>query len=205
MRPSSKQIALLALGVAALAAVFLAIGPRSQAPPQIAGFVYPEPRAISPFRLTQHDGSPFDLETLRGKWSFVFFGYTYCPDVCPTTLAELSRAQQLLETAGDDADNRYFFVSVDPKRDTPARLAQYTGHFNKKIVGVSGDAPALKQFTHPIGVAYAFPDGTSGERYGVDHSSVVALFGPDARLHAVFTAPHRAETLVDGFRKILQR
>lgn len=204
MTPAAK-IVLPALIVAALAAGLLAMWPPSGHTPQIPGFVYPEPRAIPPFKLTQHDGAPFEAATLKGNWSFVFFGYTYCPDVCPTTLAELNRTQQLLEDKGLDASNRYFFVSVDPKRDTPERLAEYVVHFNKKFVGVTGEAQALQQFTHPIGVAYGFPEGTDGERYGVDHSSVVALFGPDARLHAIFTAPHRADAMADGFRRILQR
>lgn len=197
----------MALAIVAIAAG-LAVGIRSfrpEAPKEIAGFIYPEPQAVAPFKLTQHDGSPFDAQALQGHWSFVYFGYTYCPDVCPTTLADLSRVQQALEAAGLDADNRYFFVSVDPKRDTPKRLGEYVVHFNKKFVGVTGDADALKRFTQPIGIAYAFPEGTSGDDYAVDHSSVVVLFGPDARLHAVFSSPHRPDAMVEGFRKIARK
>jgi protein SCO1 len=177
--------------------------PRINQPPSIAGFVYPEPKAISPFRLTNQDGGSFDLDALKGKWSFVYFGYTYCPDACPTTLAELSRAHKLLADAGLDRDTQYVFVSVDSLRDTPRRLAQYVAFFDRKFLGATGTDAALTQFTREVGVAYSFPEGKKGTSYTVDHSSLIALFDPDARLHAVFTPPQRADDIAEGFRKIL--
>ncbi len=207
----SHKIALLAAAaVAVCAGIVFGILSRSDDRPGIAGFVYPEPKTISPFKLAEHDGSSFDLEALRGKWSFVYFGYTYCPDVCPTTLAELGRVQKSLEEAGLDAGNQYFFVSVDAQRDTPQRLAQYVAFFNKKFVGATGTDEALTKFTQEAGVVYSFPQGRKGKNYAVDHSSTVALstvalFDPNARLAAVFTSPHKAEEIVEGFRKILRR
>ena len=199
-----QKFTLLAAAVAATAcAILFGILTRSQGPLSIAGFVYPEPKAISPFRLTDHNGKPFDLDALKGKWSFVYFGYTYCPDVCPTTLAELSRAQKLLEGTGADAGYQYVFVSVDSQRDTPSRLAQYVGFFNGKFLGATGSDEALTGLTRELGIAYSFPEGKKGKTYAVDHSSIVALFDPDARLHAVFTPPQKAEEIADGFRKIL--
>jgi len=199
-----QKIALLAAAVAVVACgVLFAILTRPVEPPGIAGFVYPEPKAISPFRLTDQNGKPFDLDALKGKWSFVYFGYTYCPDVCPTTLAELSRAQKLLEGAGADAGNQYVFVSVDSQRDTPPRLAQYAAFFNGKFLGATGSDEALTGLTRELGIAYSFPEGRKGKTYAVDHSSIVVLFDPDARLHAVFTPPQKAEEMADGFRKIL--
>src|SRR2546425_9813610 len=142
MRP--RKIALLAAAVVAVGAgMVFGILSRSGDRPEIAGFVYPEPKTISPFKLTEHNGSSFDLDALKGKWSFVYFGYTYCPDVCPTTLAELSRAQKLLEDAGLDAGTQYVFVSVDSQRDTPRRLGEYVGFFNRKFVGATGSDEAL--------------------------------------------------------------
>ena len=178
---------------------------RSDDPPSIAGFVYPEPKAISPFSLSKQDGRPFDLESLKGKWSFVYFGYTYCPDVCPTTLAELARARKLLQQGGADAATQYVFVSVDPQRDTPQRLAQYVAFFDPTFLGATGGDEALSGLTRQIGVAYAFPEGKKGDRYAVDHSSIVALFDPNARLHAVFTPPQEAQGIAEGFRKIRAR
>jgi len=205
-----QAIALFLFGVSPIAvgllvALIIGISGRSPDPPSIAGFVYPEPRAISPFRLTDHNGKPFDLDALKGKWSFVYFGYTYCPDVCPTTLAELSRTRKLLEEAGLDGGTQYVFVSVDASRDTPRRLGEYVGFFNPKFVGATGSDEALTGLTRQLGVAYSFPEGRKGKTYAVDHSSIVALFDPDARLHAVFTPPQKAEEIAEGFRKILGR
>ena len=196
-----RKIALYAVAVAAAACVIAAAILTRSDEPSIAGFVYPEPRVISPFRLAAQDGKPFDLESLKGRWTFVYFGYTYCPDVCPTTLAELARAKKLLDQAGGPA--QYVFVSVDPLRDTPKRLAQYVAFFDPGFVGATGSDEALTALTRQIGVAYSFPEGTKGATYAVDHSSIVALFDPEARLHAVFTPPQEAEGIADGFRKIL--
>ena len=202
----SRKIALFAVAVAAIAGgILFGVLSRSEETPSIAGFVYPEPRTMAPFKLTNQAGKAFDQDTLKGKWSFVYFGYTYCPDVCPTTLAELSRAQKLLEEAGLDRDIQYVFVSVDSQRDTPRRLAQYVGFFDKKFVGATGSDEALTKFTREVGVFYSFPQGKKGRSYAVEHSSIVALFDPDARLHAVFTPPQKAEEVAEGFRKILGR
>ena len=204
MRP--RKIALFAAAIVAICAgIVFGILSRPDEAPKIAGFVYPEPKTISPFTLIEHNGSSFDLDALKGGWSFVYFGYTYCPDVCPTTLVELGRVQKLLEDAGLDAGNRYFFVSVDAQRDTPQRLAEYVAFFNKKFVGVTGSDEALTKFTQEVGVLYSFPEGRKGKRYAVDHSSNLVLFDPEVRLAAVFTSPHKAEEIVDGFRKILRR
>jgi protein SCO1/2 len=196
-----QKIALSAVAVAAVCGIVFALLSRPDGPPAIAGFVYPEPRAISPFKLATQDGKPFDLESLKGKWTFVYFGYTYCPDVCPTTLAELARAKKLLDQGNLPA--HYVFVSVDPRRDTPKRLAQYVAFFDPGFVAATGSDEALAALTRQVGVAYSFPEGKKGAAYAVDHSSIVALFDPDARLHAVFTPPQEAEGIAEGFRKIL--
>jgi protein SCO1/2 len=204
-----RSMFFVAAGVALIA---LAIGiaanlwsPREGELPTIAGFVYPQPRKISPFVLTAQDGSQFTLDRLRGKWTFAYFGYTYCPDVCPTTLAELARVQSLLNASGVDNATQYLFVSVDPKRDTPQHLAQYVPSFSKKLIGVTGSRAEIDELTRQVGVAYEFPEGTDKENYPVSHSSIVALFDPDARLHAIFTAPHKAELIAEGFRKLSAR
>lgn len=195
-------LALIALGIGLVAGIR---SMNEDTPPNIAGFVYPEPREISPFTLTAHDGSTFTLDRLRGKWTFAYFGYTNCPDVCPTTLAELARVQSLLAASGVDNAPQYLFVSVDPKRDTPQHLAQYVPSFSKELIGVTGPQAEINKLTQQVGVAYEFPEGTDKENYSVSHSSIVALFDPDARLHAIFTAPHKAELIAEGFRKLSAR
>jgi protein SCO1/2 len=199
----TRIFSLLAVVAAVAGGIVFGLLARTGESPSIAGFVYPEPHAISPFRLSTQDGKPFGLDALKGRWTFVYFGYTYCPDVCPTTLAELARAHKLLKDAGLDSANQYVFVSVDPERDTPRRLAEYVGFFDKTFLGATGSDDALAPLARQVGVAYSFPEGRKGKTYAVDHSSIVALFDPDARLHAVFTPPQKAEGIADGFRKIL--
>ena len=178
---------------------------RASAPVEIAGFVYPQPKPISPFALIRQDGSSFGPDALEGKWTFMYFGYTFCPDACPTTLVELNRVAKLLAGTGPDADTQFVFVSVDPRRDTPERLAEYVPYFNRDFIGVTGSDDALRALTGELGVIYVFPEGTQGDTYPVDHSSNVLLLNPDGRLHAVFTAPQKAQEVAGDFRKIRER
>jgi len=203
----SRKIVLLAVGLVSIGAILFANfrTPPSEDVPEIAGFVYPQPKPIAAFALEDHTGSTVNLDTLKGKWSFVYFGYTSCPDVCPLTLFELSGAQAALADAGLDADNQYFFVSVDPQRDTPQRLGNYVSHFNRKLIGVSGTERMLQSFAQDVGTLYDFPDGKDGDNYVVAHSSTLALFDPGGRLHAIFTYPQKSDGIADGFRKIRQR
>ena len=203
--PKVAVFVVAALAICAGLAFGILWSSKTAEPPEIAGFVYPEPKEMSPFRLTEHNGSNFDLDSLKGKWTFVYFGYTYCPDVCPTTLVELSRVQKSLADAKLDSNNQYVFVTVDPQRDTPQRLAQYVVYFNKKFIGVTSSDESLAKFTQDIGILYGYPEGRKGKNYAVNHSSTVALFDPDARLHAIFTSPHKAAEIVEGFEKILGR
>lgn len=173
--------------------------------PEIEGFVYPDPKPLAPFELIRHDGSKFERSSLRGKWTFVYFGFTSCPDVCPTTLIELNRVQKQFSGEALDTDHQYVFVSLDPKRDTLERLAEYVGYFNDHFIGVTGSTEVLEKFTADVGVLYDYPDGRDSEDYRVDHSSVVALFDPNQRLHAIFSSPHRADDIIDGFRRLLAR
>ncbi|HEY8555621.1 MAG TPA: SCO family protein [Burkholderiales bacterium] len=201
-----QNFALLAFAlVAATAGIAAGIWSFRAEAPADAGFIYPEPRPVPAFELVRHDGTRFDSRTLAGRWSFVYFGFTYCPDVCPTALVDLSRVQQSLEREGLDRDTRYYFVSVDPKRDTPARLAEYVVHFNSRFWGVTGDLPELERFARAVGVGFSYPQGTDGDHYPVDHTSLVVLFGPDAKVHAVFPSPHRPDVMIEGFRRATAR
>lgn len=204
MRRAAKNL-LLAVGVIAfLAGVALAALWQSGGEdlPRIEGFVYPQPKTVSPFTLTTADRGAFERDDLRGKWTFVFFGYTHCPDVCPLTLTELNGVQQLLARDGPPAEVQYLFVSVDPRRDRPERLGKYVRYFNPAFIGATGPEPALRALTRELGVLFDFPQGKEGENYEVAHSASIELFDPQGRLHAVFTAPHRAATIAEDFRKI---
>jgi protein SCO1/2 len=163
---------------------------------ELHGTRFSEPRALSPFSLTDHNGKSFGIEQLTGKWSFVFFGYTHCPDVCPTTMSVLNSVANRL---GDDSPAvQYIFVSVDPERDTPAQLGQFVTWFNGDFVGVTGTEQELENLTRQLGVVYMrIPDAQQAGSYTVDHTASVLLFDPDGRFHAIFSAPLNAEELAE--------
>ncbi|MDE2088898.1 MAG: SCO family protein [Gammaproteobacteria bacterium] len=199
----------------ALAGVALAVGlwlgwkmsatPPSR-PPEISGVLFPEPRPIAPFALIDQHSAPFTLDRLKGKWSFLFFGYTHCPDVCPTTLSLLNAAYKQLAQAPQDRDNVHVvFVTVDPERDTPRQLAQYVGYFNKDFIGLTSRDPAqILTLTRQLGILSMKVANPSGGGYLVDHSAVILLVDPGARVRAMFSPPYTAQAIAAGFRKIRQ-
>lgn len=164
---------------------------------------FPVAREIQPFELIDHHSAAFDQAALQHHWSFVFFGYTYCPDVCPTTLSVLNGVAQRLQDV--DADVRFVMVTVDPERDTPERLAEYVTYFNGDFLGVTGSDEGLTQLTRQLGILYnrVEPEGDAAG-YLMDHTAGVFLFDPDGRYHAVFTPPLSADRLAGDFRKMLQ-
>ena len=154
------------------------------------------PRALAAFTLYDTHGHPFGLPQLRGRWSFVYFGYTHCTDVCPATLAILKRLHRLI--GGRSHDIQYVFVSVDPQRDTPRVLTHYLGRFNRGFVGVTGNNRELGSIARKMGVYYKPHRRQADASYAVGHSDEVFLVDPKARLRAVFATPERARTLARG-------
>lgn len=166
-------------------------------------FVYPQPRPLPGFHLTSHNEQPFTNEQLQGKWSFLFFGYTYCPDVCPMTLETFNRVFQALKESPKGVNNTQFvFVSVDPERDSLERLSNYVTYFNPEFVGITGNPEELQTLTQAIGIVYTKIQGSSEENYLVDHSSAVLLVGPEGAIHALFSAPHESAKIAEAFFKI---
>lgn len=164
---------------------------------------FPVAREVQSFELVDHNNVVFDNARLQQHWSFLFFGYTYCPDVCPTTLSVLNSISQRLQDM--DEDIRFVMVTVDPQRDTPGRLAEFVTYFNGDFLGVTGTDQGLEQLTRQLGILYERvqldPDS---ESYLVDHTAAVFLFDPDGRYHAVFTPPLSAEKIADDFRKMVK-
>jgi protein SCO1/2 len=206
-----KLVLFGAIGVAVAAAVaawFLT--PENPAEPFIEvaedAYVLAEPEPIAPFKLVTHDGKPFDNAALKGRWSFLFFGFTHCPDVCPTTLAvfnDVSRA--LRERPGGAADVRFVMVSVDPERDTPQALAKYVAAFNPEFLGLTGEAGEIARLCESLGVKYAKVPGATPASYHMDHSSSVLLADPQGRFHGVFAPPHDAQNMTRGFLEMRRR
>jgi protein SCO1/2 len=206
----SKSIVIAIIGVVALGiGIWLGqvvTGTVTQPPLEISGILFDEPKEIDDFILTHHTGEPMNREHFQGKWTFLYFGYTFCPDVCPMSLAELSQMQNRLSQQGLDEDNAYMLISVDPQRDTPERLGEYTAYFNEKFEAATGTPEELAKLAKQFGVIYMRPPGQEDEtNYLVDHSSTVLLINPEGQLHAVFTPPHKPETMATDFAKIQAR
>lgn len=163
------------------------------------------PLELEPFELIDGNEKPFAASDFRGSWSFVYFGYTFCADACPLALNELARLRRLLAVGCDGLSDRYVFVSVDPARDTPARLREYAAYFDEAIIGLSGPTAEIDKFAHRVGARYTIPDGQDNTSYHVDHSSTVFLIDPEGRFHATFKPPHHAAEMERDFKTVLAR
>jgi protein SCO1 len=161
------------------------------------------PRPLPGFALVDQDGRRFGPERLRGRWSFLFFGFVNCPDVCPTTLATLAGVRRALDDDPRELQPGVVFASVDPGRDTPATLGRYVRHFDATITGVTGDQAAIGALTRELGVAVILGSPDENGNYGVDHSTSVFLVDPEARVTAIFGAPHAAAVIARDYRRIV--
>ena len=169
----------------------------------VAATVLPEARPLPDFLLEDHRGKAFTNESLRGQWSFVFFGYTHCPDVCPITLALLNQVDQVLKKDSGDKIPKTIFISVDPERDTVAQLAEYVTYFNSEFTGVTGSLENLQVLTKSLGIAFGKEGDTESVEYEVFHSARIMLIDPEARLKALFSFPHDVNQIASDYFKII--
>jgi protein SCO1 len=197
--------------VAAVAALALGLGTwlilnAIKSPPlEIAGYVLATPRDLPAVELVDEHGEPFLPHDFAGRWSFLYFGYTYCPDVCPLTLVELAKVKLELAAAGFSEPSAFYFVSVDPGRDTPTRLREYVAYFDPELRGLTSSPAALAALAQATDTIFDVPDDSAGDNYLVSHSSNVVLLDPNGRVHAVFAAPHDPARLAADFTKIVER
>ena len=154
------------------------------------------------FALTDHTGKSRTLADFRGKAVVVFFGYTQCPDVCPTTLAMLAEAKRKLGSEGDRVQG--VFITVDPERDTQALLAQYVPAFDPTFVGLYGDAAATERVAKEFKVLYRKSPGKTPDSYTVDHSSGIYVFDPRGQLRLFVSHGQGADVLAHDLRELLR-
>jgi protein SCO1 len=184
--------------VAALAGVYVARLLNQPVVPSLeAGTSYPQARALSAFSLVDTKGVAASPATLRGHPTLVFFGFTHCPDVCPTTLALLASVQKQSSVP----DLKVALISVDPERDTPEQLGGYIASFRGDFIGLTGDASEIVKATRSFGVAAARVD-LGGGNYTMDHSAAVFVLDSQARIVAVFTPPLSAAALVRDMARL---
>ena len=175
------------------AVVFIVTG-RTPAP-------IPSPSAIGgPFQLVDQNARPITDQDVKGKPFLVFFGFTHCPDVCPTALFEVS---EILRALGPDGDRvAALFVTVDPERDTPAKLKDYLSSFDPRLVGATGDPAAIRAMERAYRV-YAKKVPLDAGGYTMDHTAIVYLMDKEGRFVAPFNIKRRPEEAATDLRRYL--
>ena len=188
----------LLIGLVALGVILFA------KPAGFHGTSYGEPYPVAQeIELTRSDGTSFRLSEMRGKIVLIFFGYTSCPDVCPTTLAELKQA---LEELGEDkADQvKVVFVTVDPQRDTPERVQEYVNHFNPDFIGLSGTEIELANVWNNYGVFRQNVESSSATSYLVDHTARVTLIDQQGNLRVSFAFDTPVDDIVHDLKLLVK-
>ncbi|AHL73665.1 copper-binding protein [Stutzerimonas stutzeri] len=169
-----------------------------------AGIVMlPQGRDVPDLTLTNQSGESVSMAQLEGQWNLLFFGYTFCPDICPATLAEL---RQLRGKLPEDVNQRLqpILVSVDPERDTPEQLKKYLDYFGAGFIGLTGPLDDIQTLANAVGVPF-IPADTSKKNYTVDHGGNLALIGPDGRLRGFVRGPLRTEKLAEQLPILIGR
>jgi len=193
MGPKNLIVA-VALVIALAAGAFVAM--RTQAPVAPASaLVLPAPNPVPEFSLLNQHGEAVDQAVFEGQWDLVFFGFTHCPDICPTTLQVLASARKALADSGRQTLPRIVLVSVDPERDTPEILGEYVNYFGQGNLGLTGTLEEIHKLTDGLGIFFEKQPG-DGENYAVDHSAAVLVIDPDGGFHSLFSGPHVVDNYV---------
>lgn len=167
--------------------------------PSAGGVRLPQGTALGgPFRLTDHTGRTVTEQDFAGRWLLVYFGYTYCPDVCPTELGIMAAALDILGPEGERATP--VFVTIDPERDTPEVLADYVARFHPRMVGLTGSADQVAEAARRYRVYYARARSSEHTDYLMDHSSFVYLVGPDGKVRTLFRPGTEPEAIAATVR-----
>lgn len=177
----NKKISMVGISSLLLVGLALLVNFLLVRPASFRGTTYETPYPVAPkFKLNDANGRPFILDNNNGKITLLFFGYTYCPDVCPTTMAELKLA---VEKLGKNAENvQVVFISVDPGRDTSALMQKYVDRFNSAFIGLSGTQEELEPVWNQYGIFREVVDGTSDTNYIVNHTARVILIDSESNL-----------------------
>lgn len=179
----------------------------TQQDPKIDGFFWPSQKHLDDFELVGTQNEMFNLGKLKGKWSFMFFGYTHCPDICPITMNTLRQVRDSLATESESTPDspQFIFISVDGERDTPEKMNRYVHYFGEGFTGASGNKTQVDTLTGQLGIPYSIDAHEPADmNYLVGHSGSVFLISPDTNLAAIFHAPQEASDIADRFSQILK-
>ena len=174
-----------------------------RAAPTANGLVFENPRPIPTFQLVDFNQDTFSVDQLKGRWSFIYFGYTACGQICTQSLTELKHVILALSSKDDARQIQVIFVTVDPDRDTADRLSAYLREFDSTFIGVTGDINTLAFLAAELAAPFTL-DSDSGQSNSLDHSNSIMLINPSAALQAVLTPPHDAQQLQADFDAIVR-
>ncbi|QDA58339.1 SCO family protein [Thermomonas aquatica] len=177
------------------------------APPSVASFnLLPTPRTLPAFSLQQSDGTPLTGDELKGHWTLVFLGFTHCPDVCPTTLAQLAGAQKRWASLPEATRPRVLFVSADPDRDSPKLTGDYAHAFHADTLAATAPLPQLEAFARSLSLVFMKSPGASGkpDDYTIDHSAALVMLDPQARMAGVVQPPFDVKGIAADLAKLTE-
>ncbi len=211
LQPEQKKGILITVAVVlAFIAIVLGMFIHSLTRPQVLSdsqlkekgvFLFDQPRSFKEFSLTDYNSEEFNSADLQGKWSLVFFGFTFCPDICPTTMALLNQFYADQQQGDYSKDLQVIMVSVDPGRDTPEKLYDYVRFFNKDFVGVTGEFLDLHRFATQLNIPFSKVPG-GGENYTVEHGGNIAIINPKGHYVGFFRSPLELAKLNVGYESI---
>jgi protein SCO1/2 len=210
--PKNRQKLVFILAAIALLAAFFGMWSRHNMHAQndgsskfLVATLFNQPRTITPFQLTDTNNKPFNLANLKGHYSLIFFGFTRCPDLCPTTLALLSKSYKIME--GDKLKSlpQIIFISVDPDRDNPQGIKNYLNSFNPAFLGATGKKTQIDQLTQEMSVIYAKVSEDKSGHYSIDHSGTIAIINPEGQFAGVFTMPHDPLKIANDVKIMVNR
>lgn len=194
---------LLVAALAGGALLYSGLNRRDAVPAQPAeGLVLlPEPAPVAAFQLETHEGGQFHAEDLAGHWTYLFFGFTNCPHICPTTVALMAEAEAQIRALPKGDAFRGLFISVDPERDDAAGIAAFLGRFSDSFLGLRGARSEILKVARDVNVAFSkLPDGQGGVT--MEHSTQIVLIDPQGRYRGFIKRPHEAEALVSAFHRL---
>jgi protein SCO1 len=172
--------------------------------PQTDALMLHEPKPLPDFSLTDTSGRPFTKQSLAGHWSLLYFGYTHCPDACPTTLSGLDHFIGELAKSSAAPKPTVYFISVDPKRDDETLLKNYALYFNASFVGATGSEEALRALATPLGVDFSYGTPDKHGDYAVNHTSFVILVDKQGEEVAIFSPPLDTRRTTTDYLSILK-
>ena len=171
-------------------------------PPEVAAdnvYLYDKPRAIADFSLVDEQGNPVDESILRGQWTLAFLGFTHCPDICPTTMATLSKADSRISDRATEP--QFLMITADPERDTPEALSRYVTFFGDDFRGLTGDLETLRSLAADLNATFTHSTDANGNPV-VEHSAHLSIISPNGRLAGLIQKPFDADTVADTYEAI---